>query len=211
MRNKIGIKGRYSRPKLGNLTKKNIIDMSNEKFEELAIEFEKCSKHDKLMLEESQEKFKEAFAIILFIWGIDSLEYKYFKRARIPRVSIYYHDIHYYRNLRKEAKEERKKEREMEKTTKMGKEKNERAVIYLIGKGKVLGTDFSLDDAYEVANSLAFDIEIKKQEGSTIPFDECDECNEWTVSDKRCSCGNRRVYWECDGDFEDMNVYPGAY
>lgn len=27
----------------------------------------------------------------------------------------------------------------------------------------------------------------------------CDECGSWDGLDRRCSCGNRRVYWEWSG------------
>jgi hypothetical protein len=34
---------------------------------------------------------------------------------------------------------------------------------------------------------------------------ECDECWTWIVDERRCSCGNRRVYWDwgqnTDGTF----------
>ncbi len=35
-----------------------------------------------------------------------------------------------------------------------------------------------------------------------LDFDgkNCDDCSGWDGYDRRCSCGNRRVYWCPDGD-----------
>lgn len=40
----------------------------------------------------------------------------------------------------------------------------------------------------------------------------CDECSTYIVGDRRCSCGNRRIYIEVEGDIIDgFYYYPEAY
>ena len=62
------------------------------------------------------------------------------------------------------------------------------------------------------ANDLALLIYLKAHEGETWGLDECSECGEFTVGDHRCSCGNRRVGFDYDGDFRDLGtVWATAY
>jgi hypothetical protein len=44
-----------------------------------------------------------------------------------------------------------------------------------------------------------------------IDIDCCDECSSWTVTDRRCSCGNRRMELTWTGTFEDPTYYAEAY
>jgi len=37
-------------------------------------------------------------------------------------------------------------------------------------------------------------------DGDIVTIDCCDDCNEWTVGQHRCSCGNRRMYLQWDED-----------
>jgi len=47
-------------------------------------------------------------------------------------------------------------------------------------------------------------------EGTEVAFDGC-ECGQWTVGNCRCSCGNRRVSLEIDGDVvTGFYAYPVA-
>lgn len=40
---------------------------------------------------------------------------------------------------------------------------------------------------------------------------QCDYCDSWTVGDRRCSCGNRRMYLEVEGNVLDgFTAYPRA-
>lgn len=48
-------------------------------------------------------------------------------------------------------------------------------------------------------------------DGEEIYIDCCDECNTWVIGEYRCSCGNRRIYIECDGNmFDGYCAYPMA-
>lgn len=37
--------------------------------------------------------------------------------------------------------------------------------------------------------------------GKEVDISCCSECSSWTVGEHRCSCGNRRMYLDIDGDF----------
>ena len=40
--------------------------------------------------------------------------------------------------------------------------------------------------------------------------DNCEGCEGWDMEDRRCQCGNRRVYWDSDGEFDNMTIYAQA-
>lgn len=91
-----------------------------------------------------------------------------------------------------------------------------RAVAWLMARGKVLGTDFTVGTALGVANDIAAEEYKAKQNGDPIPFDgddNCENCAGWSPGSHRCECGNRRVSWSThDGHtFESPCVYPEAY
>ncbi len=49
-------------------------------------------------------------------------------------------------------------------------------------------------------------------DGKELRLKCCDECNTWVVGEHRCSCGNRRVYLEVEGDvLEGYIAYPCCY
>lgn len=87
------------------------------------------------------------------------------------------------------------------------------AIVWLQERGKTLGTDFTLDSAVYEANRIAVDEAIKKMNkyGVYHSFggdDNCVNCEGWNGIDKRCECGNRRLYWDHEGDFKNMHIYP---
>lgn len=47
-------------------------------------------------------------------------------------------------------------------------------------------------------------------EGTVLDHSSCDNCSSWTVGEHRCSCGNRRMYLEIDGDIGSWYAYPTA-
>ncbi len=75
----------------------------------------------------------------------------------------------------------------------------EEAVIWLIERGKKLGTDFTLSNALKTANDLAFDEAVLDMSNGVEYHDfygkNCDDCLGWDGISRRCACGNRRVYW----------------
>jgi len=83
-------------------------------------------------------------------------------------------------------------------------------------KGFVLGTDFTLENAVCTANNIRFE-ELTNQAivlGGVYSFngdDNCEDCTGWDGKSHRCNCGNRRVDWSYDGNFENMYVFGEAY
>lgn len=90
-----------------------------------------------------------------------------------------------------------------------------RAVAFLISKGKAIGADFEAHDAIRVANDLRFDelvAEAKKESWHAFIGEAyCEGCRGWDGESKRCECGNRRVGWVTDGNFEDMTLHAEAH
>ena len=63
------------------------------------------------------------------------------------------------------------------------------------------------------ANDIARDkwVEENYPDGEEVPFDQCNFCDSWIVGERRCSCGNRRVYLEIEGNAIDgFFAYPMA-
>jgi len=88
-----------------------------------------------------------------------------------------------------------------------------RAASYLITEGKKMGEDFTVENAIKRANAIAAD---KACDAAPEFYDDfagknCEDCPGWSKGNHRCDCGNRRVSFSSDGDFENMSVYPEAY
>lgn len=96
-----------------------------------------------------------------------------------------------------------------------------RAVVFLIQHGKEEGKDFTVEGAVSTANELARAALIAEKMAQGGPFsfsgeDNCENCEGWDGESHRCECGNRRVGWTMEGDFEDFAagtayVYGEAY
>lgn len=95
------------------------------------------------------------------------------------------------------------------------------AIQYLLNLGKVLNTDFTTDNAVEIANNIAFELEIVRRKAalketkSLTNFDgmNCDDCPGWDGESRRCQCGNRRVSWSSGWghSFKEPYIYGEAY
>lgn len=98
---------------------------------------------------------------------------------------------------------------------------NSRAIIFLIKEGAVLDGDWSLNGEFvcSVGNEAdgAFRLVTGRAEEEMVKNEEvlyhkcCDDCSEWTITDRRCSCGNRRMSLTWDGTFEEYFYYAEAY
>lgn len=135
-----------------------------------------------------------------------------------------YNTESFYRNQERLEKEKIEKQQEKERQEKREVEKNELvnlAIAYCIAEGRVFGQDgFNVDTAISIANDIAFNKEVAKQEEEIgegyISFSgqNCDDpCDGWNPKDRRCQCGNRRVSWT-DGwnsNFKDMSIYAEGY
>jgi hypothetical protein len=70
-----------------------------------------------------------------------------------------------------------------------------------------------MEDFYRAVNDMAIEkyIEEYYPDGAEVNIKCCDECSTWIVGEHRCSCGNRRMYLESDGDIVNgLYVYPAA-
>lgn len=118
---------------------------------------------------------------------------------------------------REEAEAERKRQAD-------GDRKALRAVEWLAARGwSVSGGMWvnatggtPVDSApIDLADELARDEAIAvAKSGGMIRFsgdDDCEDCAGWDGESRRCECGNRRVGWESQGDFESMHVYGEAW
>lgn len=90
------------------------------------------------------------------------------------------------------------------------------AGAFLAARGKKLGSDYEPSTAIKTANSIAREEAIAEEtkQGGFTSFggdDYCTQCAGWDMTSDRCACGNCRVGWESDGDFEDMHVYAQAH
>lgn len=96
-------------------------------------------------------------------------------------------------------------------------EQRDKAIAFLLARGKTLGADFSSANAVAVANQLAFEEEVARLMAEGGPFDfagkNCDECPGWDGDSHRCDCGNRRVSWVASDwhSFEDPDVRAEAH
>lgn len=96
--------------------------------------------------------------------------------------------------------------------------KVDRAIAYLLARSKVIGKDFTAKDAVGAATEIARGEEQTRliaSVGNGFMYfsgdDSCERCPGWNPSNHRCDCGNRRVSWSHEGDFENLSVYAEAY
>lgn len=78
------------------------------------------------------------------------------------------------------------------------------------GEWKEKGAEAIINRAWALASN-AF-VEEKYPDGTEVDVDDniC-ECESWTVGERRCSCGNRRMYLEIEGDLlNGFWAYPNA-
>jgi len=86
--------------------------------------------------------------------------------------------------------------------------------VQIAGKhGKKHGDFATNKHLISFANSVEREKFLKEQypDGTELSIKCCTECNSWTVGEHRCSCGNRRMYLETEGNFLDgFTAYPMA-
>ena len=128
-----------------------------------------------------------------------------------------------YETRERMAAEKEKLEREKAEKEKRESESSQYlndAIKFCLDNGRTFGDGLSVETAISIANDIAFNLEVKRREEEIgdgyIDFDgqNCeDECAGWSPSDRRCSCGNRRVSWSegYNSDFKNMYIYAEAY
>jgi hypothetical protein len=100
-------------------------------------------------------------------------------------------------------------------------EYRDKAVCWLIAKGKSYGKDFTADTAVSVADEIAYKEEVSRRADPVLVDNwhdfygnNCDgPCKGWNGVGHRCQCGNRRVSWTQDygHTFEHPAVVAEAY
>lgn len=70
-------------------------------------------------------------------------------------------------------------------------------------------------DVYNVVNEFMEERWVQENypDGTEVYLKHaCDECSTWIVGERRCSCGNRRITLNVEGDFiKGFYAYPEAY
>jgi len=56
--------------------------------------------------------------------------------------------------------------------------------------------------AYDAANNHYLDTEIASREGKEVYLKHACDCGKWIAGERRCSCGNRRIYWNTSMDYD---------
>lgn len=115
------------------------------------------------------------------------------------------------------------KEQHVEKQKKNNEDERTEAVIQLVVKAFKFLTEHNVPtdglssrQAIQKANEIRQEelIAEKLKAGVMFSFsgeDYCENCSGWDGERHRCECGNRRVYWEAEGDFPDMYIQAVAY
>jgi len=199
---------------------KNGISSENLKSFDISVAKEEMFK----IIDENNQRYKdeqkivsEILRLIELVYGKDSSLYKYFiKNGRIERPPSIDLSLSNLEDRKKKILDEEKKK---EKDLGLEKEKAKllvEAVIYCQQNGKTFGVDFTESDAIDVANNIAWDLEVKNRMSGTdyVSFggdDNCEDCFGWDGESRRCSCGNRRVSWEFEGNFKNPYVYAQAW
>lgn len=153
-----------------------------------------------LIWQATYEKYKALLALALEVYGKKSKPFLYLTKSEPSR------PMHCsFSDAERRVKEARLKQAGEAKLAEEARQRTEhqaKAVAWLLGKGKKLGTDFTGENAVDVADSLAFDEEVARLKASgemhEFEFDgpNCDgPCAGWDGTDRRCECGNRRVSW----------------
>lgn len=178
---------------------------------------------NQIITQEWNRKYREAIANLTEIYGGESRLLKYIRREYPhSRMKGYSKSAEFILSQHRKYIEKKLEDEKKTEEQKIVHEKEEqicRAIIYCQSKGKVLGVDFHPSYAINIANDLKYDELVSntlaqmKSFGSYTSFngnDYCEKCRGWDGESRRCECGNRRVNWAYDGDFEDMYIYAEA-
>jgi hypothetical protein len=177
-----------------------------------------CDEFDKPIKEEHIKKcfqLNEARNIVYKLFGHNSKEGRYLSKLSLRHpVMLQLTFEAQYAVWKKNIELKAQKSREDAVTQKQN-EYEQKCVEYLLREGKVLGIDFNLNEAVEVAEEMHFDKLVKgyKDNDDFIDFsgdDNCESCEGWNPNDgHRCDCGNRRVSF-CNYDFSIFSTYLSA-
>jgi hypothetical protein len=208
---------RYESPDCWRLTRDKLLNGTAEDFARWRAEAAPVQERNAVRVRARCDAKRAIEALIAQAWPRGSEGFKTMTRALAKaRVESAQDFVRMLNDLEKDSA--RKREETTRKATQdtEGARKLLAAGAFLSAHGKVLGTDYEAHEAIEVANDIASDeaIAAQKTNGGFISFggdDNCEGCSGWDMASHRCACGNRRVGWEADGDFENMYVYAQAH
>lgn len=150
------------------------------------------------------------------LWGKKSNVVRYLDKQPLPSApSLVRHIENVIARVDKEQKAQEAKEAESAKAQAAAL-KHARAVAFLAEHGQFADKDYGIEAAINVANDLRYEQLVAERLAQAVVFDfsgddYCKDCGGWDGESHRCFCGNRRVYWEAMGDFENMHIYAVAY
>lgn len=195
---------------------KSLASLSEERLTELRQEAEECEAENKADIADRRAKFAEMKRLCVEVFGKSHLVTRYLERQTTPHQHQYYvRDFDH--RLQQEREKIQKEERERKLQAASMQYRTE-AILWLQSKGKVLGTDFTLENASVEADNLAREeaintriAEASELQGRGEYHCDCQDCESWDGVSHRCNCGNRRVCWSVNGGFKDPYVYGEVY
>lgn len=200
-----------------------LADITDEQLHDWEQEINEVTEFNNNRMAELRVQLQEIVDKTKALFGENSNEHKYMKNKSLPYKPTYYFNS--YKRKVEEARRNqeilrRNKEAEVNKTKLM-----EEACVWLAEHGKVLGKDFTLDNAVLTANAIALEKAVEArikhldENGEWQSFDgwNCGDlgrdCEGWDGKSNRCDCGNRRVCW-CEGwdhSFKNPHANAEAY
>ena len=220
-------------PKVPDDRMRKFAAIPDAEVEELRADLEQCIEVNEATYQRHKGWYDEIVGDAVLIYGDNTLPVKYLKRREMVPQKFKFGNYDY--DPRKEFEQcfvasikwcrdaielhDGQAEREAQQAA-AKQERLQKAIAFLVGHGKAIGTDFTLENAIQNANDLAYEFEVVKRvaemNGGHTSFDGddgCENCKGWDGTSNRCDCGNRRVYWaSCDGhDFEEPCIYPEVH
>ena len=198
-------------------TNEQKLALTQSELDEIKADCEKLDKENDAEYQTAATKNNELVKELKQIHSGNSLLVKYLEKNAVVKKN-WFKNIGSYENLIrdiKNLKEEQERAKMVAKVEHARKDQVQRAVIFLNNKSLKLGEDFNLDDAVAQANNIRFE-ELKAEaiaNGGVDDFNgmNCDTDCGWDGVSHQCNCGNRRVDWSWDGDFDNMYIYGEAY
>lgn len=167
--------------------------------------------HNQSLIDMHSQRVKEILSLIKTAFGENSKQYKYFVKNNYL-TSIPYSAQSTLSNYRREKEELRVKEQKQQAIIEHAKHAVE-AKHFLAKNNKPCQENLSDEDIICKANDLAASQAIAYATANNDEFyidDNICECESWDGTSRRCSCGNRRIYWDTFGVSFTQSVEENA-
>lgn len=219
---------------------KNHINSSLEKAEKLApqvLEKAKARHEENMVAIETNKKARENIFKFLASYGVRTEKYKDIGTGRnkksvkvtrdwvgeinnqIPIEDGYNTFVSNVNDKLKQLKEEAKKylleisKVEQEKERKIQESKGLVESISYLNEKNIPIDGFTPEQIINLAeeNRREKYIADNYPNGTIMDHSYCDNCSDWTIGERRCSCGNRRMNLVVEGKYPDYYAYAEAY